>query len=155
MEEFKEKLKFQNIITAVSAFILAVFCFLAAFSEFITPILPTPNGDSHWQSMWRGFISGASFALLFMMIFGLVRSIRALHSEKFLKKLYVESNDERTIKIWTSARAAAYQVFLIFGIVAVVVAGYFSMTVSLTILGCIFFASVTGLLFKIYYNRKY
>lgn len=155
MEQFREKIKIDNLITAISALILGIFCFLAAFSEFVAPILPVPNGDSHWQSIWRGFISGASFALLFMMILGLVRGIRALRSEKYMKKLYVEANDERAIKIWTSARATAYQVFLILGIVAVVVAGYFNMVVSLTILGCIFFASVIGLLFKVYYSRKY
>ena len=155
MEQFREKIKIDNLITAISAFVLAIFCFLSAYSEFVSPILPVPHGDSHWQSMWRGFISGAACALLAFMIFALVRGIRALRSDKYLKKLYVESNDERAIKIWSSARAAAYQVCLIAGLVAVVVSGYFSMTVSITILACILFASVAGLLFKLYYSKKF
>lgn len=155
MENYREKLKIDNLITAICCFILAAFCILAAISEFVTPILPSPQGDSHWQSMWRGFISGATFAILAMMIFGLVRNIRALHDEKLLKKLYVKEHDERTIKIWTSARAAAFQTFLILGLVAIVVAGYFSMTVSLTIAGCVVAASWIGLGFKLYYSKKF
>lgn len=155
MEEFREKLKIQNLIIGIGAFTLAIFSFLSAASEAGIITFLQPAGDSHWQSMWRGFIFGASFALLFMMIFGLIRGIRALCSEKFLKKLYVESNDERAIQIWTSARAAAYQVFLLVGIVAVVIAGYFNMVVSITILCCIWVSAVIGLLFKIYYNKKF
>lgn len=155
MEEFREKIKLDNITIAISAFVLTFFCALMAMSEAgVIPITPA-GGDAHWASMWRGFICGAACGLLFMMIFGLARNIRALKSEKELKKLYVKSNDERQIQIWTSARAAAYQAFLILGLVAVVVSGYFSMTVSITIIACILAASVIGLAFKVYYSRKY
>lgn len=155
MEEFREKIKLDNITIAISAFVLTCFCALMAMSEAgIIPITPV-GGDAHWASMWRGFIVGAACGLLLMMIFGLVRNIRALQSEKELKKAYVKANDERQIQIWTSARAAAYQAFLILGIVAVVVAGYFSMIVSITIIVCITLASFIGLGFKLYYSRKY
>lgn len=156
MEEFKEKLKFQNIITAICCFILAAFSFLAALGEAgIVPFFKPVGGDSHWQSMWRGFVSGAAFGMLAIMIFGLVRSIRALHSEAALKKLYVKDNDERTKEIIKSAQAAAYRTLLIIGLVAVIVAGYFSVTVSITILVCITVAAWLGLGLKIYYNKKF
>ena len=156
MEEFKEKLKLQNIINAISCFILAAFSFLAALGEAdIIPFFKPVGGDGRWQSLWRGFISGAAFGMMAIMIFGLIRSIRALHSEAALKKLYIQSNDERAIQVWTSARAAAYQIFLILGIVAVVVTGYFSMTVSITILVCITAAAWLGLGLKVYYNKKF
>ena len=155
MEKFREKLKIQNYITAIVCFILAVFSFLSAAGE--AGIIPwmVPAGDSHWQSMWRGFIMGAACSLIIMMIIGLIRSIHALHSEKALKKLYIKENDERAIQVWTSARAAAMQAFLLLGIVAVIVSGYFSMTVSLTILVCVVTTSFMGLGFKIYYNKKF
>ena len=155
MEKYKESLKINIVIYSISALILATLALLGFFSEAgIVDLAPVVD-NAHWVSMWRGFLSGVTCALLFFMIFGLVKAIRALRSEKALKKLYVEQHDERSIQIWTSARAAAYQVFLILGIVAVVAAGYFNMAVSLTILGCIFFSSILGLVFKIYYNRKY
>ena len=156
MEEFREKLKIQNIIIAISAFILTTVSILAALGEAeIIPFFKPVGGDSHWQSMWRGFISGAACAMLAMTLFALVRGIRALHSEAALKKLYIQSNDERAIQVWTSARAAAYQIFLILGIVAVVVTGYFSMTVSITILVCITAAAWLGLGLKLYYSKKF
>ena len=156
MEEFREKIKLDNLTLAVCAFLLAAFSILITCAEAGLVPFPTPTaGDSHWQSMWRGFITGAACAMLFFMLFGLVRNIRALKDEKALKKLYIKSHDERAIQIWGSARAAAYQTFLILGIVAAVIAGYFSMTVSITIIACIWVASILGLLFKVYFCRKF
>lgn len=156
MDNFREKLRIQNLIIAIGCFVLAVFCLLFAAGEAgILPFLTPAAGDSHWQSMWRGFVCGASFAILAFLIFGLVRNIRALRNEQFLKKLYIKENDERSIQVWTSARAAALQAFLLLGLVAIVAAGYFSVTVSLTILGCVWFASIVALLFKVYYSKKF
>ena len=155
MENYREKLKINLVVYSISAVILAAFALLGFVSEFGFIRLAPTSGDSHWHSMWRGFLSGATTALLFFMIFGLVQCIRGLRSEKVLKKLYVEQHDERSIQIWTSARAAAYQVSLILGIVAVVVAGYFNMLVSITILVCRLWCSALGLIFKIYYNKKF
>ena len=84
-----------------------------------------------------------------------LRISKALRSEKELKKLYVEVNDERQNQIFTSARATAMQFFLIGGLVAGIVAGYFSMTVSITILACVVIHSLLGIACKVYYSRKY
>ena len=52
MEEFREKLKIQNIIIAISAFILTTVSILAALGEAeIIPFFKPVGGDSHWQSM--------------------------------------------------------------------------------------------------------
>ena len=156
MEQYREKLKLQNAVIAVCCAVLAIFCFLAAASEFGPVSLLTPAvADSHWQSMWRGFISGASVGLLALMIVGLVRNILALHSDDALKKRYIKDHDERTIQIWTSARALSMQIFVLVALVAVIVAGYFNMTVSLTILACVLFHSLLGLGCKLYYSQKF
>jgi uncharacterized membrane protein len=156
LEKFRDKIKLDNLTIAFSCFILAVFAFLAAMGEAgIIPFFTPAAGDNHWQSMWRGFISGASFGILGVMIFFLIRNIRALYNEKFLKKLYVQENDERQIQIWTAARAESTRVFLLAGLAACIIAGYFSITVSLTILVCILVHSLLGLGFKIYYSKKY
>ena len=155
MSNYKEKLKIQNIFLAVACVILAGFCALGFAAEAGAVDLAPIAGDSHWQSQWRGFVSGASMGVLALMLFGLVRNLLAMKDEKKLKKLYIKENDERTIQVWTSARAAALQAFLLLGLVAIVAAGYFSVTVSLTILGCVWFASIIGLLFKVYYSKKY
>lgn len=156
MEQFKEKIKMQNLTVAVCCCVLAIFCFLSAAGEagligFMTPAA----GDEHWQSMWRGFVMGAACGILGLMIIGLIRNLRALRDEKELKKLYVKEHDERQIQIWTAARAAATQTVLMIGLVAGTIAGYFSMTVSITILACVVAHSLIAMGFKIYYSAKF
>ena len=155
MEHFRMKLKTDTFITAILALVLLTVGLLAIANEagyinWFTPI----TGDSHWHARWNGFITGASVGLCVFMIIGLVRNIRALRNESALKKLYVKLNDERTAEIIKSAQAAAYRTFLYVGLVAVIVAGYFSITVSLTILVCIWLSALLGAAYKYAYNIK-
>ena len=155
MEQYKEKLKHETIVTAILALILLTVSTLAFANEFGQIKLFTPiTGDSHWHARWNGFISGASIGLTVFMIVGIIRNLRALKNEKALKKLYVKVNDERTAEIVKSAQAAAYRTFLYVGLVAVIVAGYFSITVSLTILVCIWLSALLGAAYKYAYNKK-
>ena len=155
MEQYKETLKLQNKLLALGSVILAAFAILAIGSELeFFHIMKPVAGDSHWQSSWNGFITGASCGVLGLLLYSLIRNCQALKDEKKLKKLYVKANDERTIQILTLARNTAMQILLIGGLVATVIAGYFSVTVSLTILACIFCASVTSLLLVGYYSKK-
>ena len=155
MELFREKLKVQNLAIAMSCFILAIFSFLAAAGQAgIIGFMQPATDNSHWQSMWRGIVMGMSTGILILMIAFLIRNILALKDEKKLKKLYVETNDEREIQIWTAARSTAMQIFLMVGVVAAIVAGYFSMTISITIIACMFLQSITGFFCMLYYRIK-
>ena len=155
MELFREKLKVQNLAIAMCCFILAIFSFLAAAGQAgIIGFMQPATDNSHWQSMWRGIITGMSTGILILMIAFLIRNILALKDEKKLKKLYVETNDEREIQIWTAARSTAMQIFLMVGVVAAIVAGYFSMTISITIIACMFLQSITGFFCMLYYRIK-
>ncbi len=155
MEQYKENLKITNFFLMIGCVILAVFAVLAIGSELgWFHILRPVAGDSHWHSRWFGFVTGASCGIFAFMFVGLVRNLQALKDHKKLKKLYVKEHDERTIQIQTLARNTAMQILLLGVLVAVVIAGYFSITVSLTILACIFAASVTSLLLVAYYSKK-
>lgn len=155
MEQYKETLKKQNIFLIVCNIILALFALLSIAAEAGLIAIAPMTGDSHWQSKWRGFVCGAAFGIMGLMIFGLLQNRKALRNDKQLKQLYIKNHDERTIQIWTAARAASMQVFLLGGLVACVVAGYFSITVSLTILVCVVLHALTAMGFKMYYSRKY
>ena len=155
MEQYREKLKITNIFLTIGCVVLAVFAILTIGSELgWFRILKPIAGDGHWQSAWFGFVTGASCGVLALMLFSLIRNRRALKDEKKLKKLYVKEHDERTIQIQTLARNTAMQILLLAGLVATVIAGYFSITVSITILACIFTASITSLLLVAYYSKK-
>lgn len=155
MENYREKLKVSAIIYTIAAMLLAVFSLLGFAAEAGLVELAPVAEDDHWQSMWRGIISGASCAIMLLMVYGLVQNVRALKDDKALKKLYIKANDERSNQIYTYARAAGMQAFLTLGLAAAIVAGYFSMTVSITILSCVFGAAVISLAFKIYYSKKF
>ena len=155
MEQYKETLKLQNRLLILGTLNLAIFAILAIGSELgFFHMLKPVTGDSHWQSSWNGFITGASCGVLALLVVSLIRNIRALKDEKKLKKLYVKTHDERTLQIQILARNTAMQVLLIGGLVATVIAGYFNITVSITILCCTFVCSLTSLAFVGYYSKK-
>ncbi|MDO5400068.1 MAG: hypothetical protein Q4F17_03685 [Eubacteriales bacterium] len=149
MEKYREKLKRETGLLLIGALVL-----IAVQLYVVIQVAPAME-DSHWYSMWSGFIAGAAGGVTALFIAGIVINILALRSETRLKKLYAKANDERQAKIISSAQAAALQTILIVGIVAVIVAGYFNPTVSLTILACVFLSSLITAGFKIYYSRKY
>ena len=156
MEQYRDKLKMQNLIIAAACVLLSAFAFLSVLSEAgVISFIPPINGDSHTQSLWRGFLMGASCGVLAVMVVGLIRNIRALRNEEILKKHYIQDNDERQIKIWTAARAASMQIFLLGGLVAGIIAAYFSMTVGITIIACVTVQSFIGLFCKLYFNIKF
>ena len=155
MENYREKLKINNAIAAVCCLILAFVSALGFAAEAGLVELTPAVEDSHWQSMWRGLMSGAAMGVLMLMLIGLIRGLRAMKDEKLLKKLYVQEHDERSIQIWTSARASAMQAFSLIGCVAFIVAGYFNATISLTIMACIAVNAFMGLGFKVYYSKKF
>ena len=153
MEQYREKLKMQNALMTIGCGILSMFCIMISMDGNLFA-LPKPAVSENWQDFWQGFCTGAAAGILLLMVFFLVRNLRAIGDEKFLKKLYVKAHDERTEKIYTTARGTAMQVFLIGGLAAVCIGGYFSMTVGLTILGCVIFCSLTCLSFKFYFSAK-
>lgn len=155
MEQYKEKLKIQNAVTLPCILILASFSVLGFAAEAGWVTFTPVAGDGHWQSMWRGFLSGATCGILVLMLYGLIRNLRALKDEKKLKKLYVKTHDERTIRIWKEARNSGMVTFLTLGLLAVIITGYFNPTVSITILVCVMVCSSLCLWFKLYYEKKY
>ncbi len=155
MEQYREKLKITQRITAAAALILACFSIFFFLCESgvvsITPIA----GNSHWQSLWRGFIAGASMGIALLMLIFLIRAGKALRSEEALIKFYIQEHDERQIQIGTAARATATQIVLIGGLVAAIIAGYFSMTVGVTVMACVLAHSLIAFSCKLYYSRKF
>ena len=150
MENFKEKLRICNIVMGISCVVLAVVVVLG-FTGVIQPI----TGDSHWLSSWNGFVSGAATGVMLKMVFSMVQNLRAMKDEKALKKLFIKENDERMKQVYIHALGAAMQVCLILGLASALVAGYFNVTVSLTILGCVLTASFVSVGFKVYFTRKF
>ncbi len=156
METYREKLKMQNLGLATGCGILLVFAILASASELLSwNLLPPVTGDEHWRSTWYGYVTGASAGLLGCMGAKLIQNLRAMKDEKKLKKLLIKHQDERTIQICNSARSAAMQVLLPLGLAATVVAGYFNITVAITIFCCLMISSLISIGFSFWFNKHF
>lgn len=155
MKQYRETLKLQNIFLSAGSILMAVFALLAVGSElgWFSLIRPAA-GDDHWQSAWYGFITGATVGLLAMMVTCLIRNRLAMKDEKKLKKRFVKDHDERNIRIVTLARNTAMQMMLFIGLAASVIAGYFSVTVSITVLIWTFVSACLSLALTGYYSKK-
>ena len=150
MEQYREKLKIQNLVMGICCLVLAAFAVLAAGSELgWFSVLKPVAADGHWRSTWYGYCTGASSGIFAVMAVLLIRNSRALKNEEKLKKLYVKEHDERNIQIQVLARNTAMQILLLVGLAATVIAGYF------TILACTFFSSAVSLFLMGYYSKKY
>ena len=155
MEQYKKKLKIQNAVMGISCLALIVFAVLAVGSELSWfGFLHPAAGDSHWRSTWYGYVFGTAIGVFAVMLACIIRNLRALKDDKKLKTLYVKEHDERTIQIQALARNMSMQILLCAGLVATVIAGYFSVTVSITIFVCIWISSSVNLLLVGYYNKK-
>ena len=92
-------------------------------------------------------------AFTVILIYGFVKNLRALRDEAKLKKLYTKEHDERTIQIVYLAQSNAYRLSIMGLLIAAVIAGYFSMTVSVTCFVVVFLQSVLGGIFKLYWHK--
>lgn len=150
MERYREKVKLGiRINIAAVAVLLAVQ--ILGFSRVIRPAA----ADSRWADMWNGFITGASFGIMALFIAGIISAARALKDEKRLKKLYINEHDERVQQIAVAARSAGAQLFMASGLAAGIVAGYFSVAVSIAIIACVTASALMCAGFKVYYARKF
>lgn len=155
MKQYRAKLKIDTMITAVVSLALLTVSILAFANELGVIDLFTPvAGDSHWYSRWNGFIVGASVGLLIYMVIAIIRNIRAFRNDQKLKELYIKENDERTAEIIKSAQEGAYRTLLFVELAAVIIAGYFNITVSLTILACLWLGALLGPAYKSHFSKK-
>ena len=154
MEQFKEKLRIQNIILSlITILMLAFFLYRAGAAGWIW--FPTPAGTSEFQVFWGGFIQGGLSGLWLFLLVLMARNAAAMKDEARLKKLFIKETDERCQQIMVYARSASTQTFLFAGLAAAMIAGLFSMSVSLTIIACVVANGLIALGFKLYYSRKY
>ncbi len=149
MENYRNKLKTQNTIFAVSAIALIVVQTLA-YLRIIKPI----EGDAHWHDYWNGMIAGMTFALMGILIFGFIKNLISLKNPEKLKKQYVKENDERTLQIVKHGKAAGASAFLLCLPAAIIISGYFNITVCITCLAVTFGLSISMALGKIIYSSK-
>lgn len=149
MENYREKLKKQNILLSISAAGLLAIQILS-FTGVVTPAV---QGE-RWHGFYNGFIAGAAFGIMALFIVGLIMNIRALHNEKYLKKLYIKENDERSCQVHSNGQSSGARIFLVLMLPVSIILGYFNITVFITCISCVLALSVIIGICKLYYSRK-
>lgn len=149
MEKYREKLKHQNILFLIGILILAAVQVLA-FAGVLRPV----TSNDHWAGAWNGFIAGAAFGIMALLAVGVVLNLRAMRSGAALKRRYAKENDERQAEICKRARSSGLTISIFVLLLAVIVSGYFNVTVSLTCLACLFVTALAGNLSKLYWNSR-
>ena len=149
MENYREKLKIQNLFFCIGALALLVIQILA-FTGLVTPV----GADERWHGFYNGFIAGAAFGVMAIFIVGLIMNLRALRNEKAMKKLYIKETDERSRQIAVLGKSAGATIFLLLMVPAAIILGYFNVTVFITCIGCILALSLSMAGAKLYFSRK-
>ena len=149
MENYREKLKIHNILYAIGALALLGIQVLA-YSGLVSPA----GVSERWHSFYNGFIAGAAFGVMALFIVGLVMNLRALRSEKAMKKQYIKETDERSRQIAVMGKSAGATIFLLLMVPAAIILGYFNVTVFITCIGCVLALSLLMGGAKLYFSRK-
>ena len=149
MENYREKLKIHNILYAIGALALLAIQILA-YTGLVSPV----GADERWQGFYNGFIAGAAFGVMALFIVGLVMNLRALRSEKAMKKQYIKETDERSRQITAMGKSAGATIFLLLMVPAAIILGYFNVTVFITCIGCVLALSLLMGGAKLYFSRK-
>ena len=92
--------------------------------------------------------------MMALFIVGLVMNLRALRSEKAMKKQYIKETDERSRQITAMGKSAGATIFLLLMVPAAIILGYFNVTVFITCISCVLALSLLMACSKLYFSRK-
>ncbi len=142
MEEFKKKLKFRfQLCTMYTCSGTMLYFLLQRLTE---------NVPDFSKGMLTGLLVGGDLLAVFYMI----RCFVILHDEKKLKEAYIKSADERNKEISKETMRTASVISLMCTGLAIIVTGFFSKTVSITLFIDMTAGALITVLVNLYYNKK-
>ena len=142
MEEFKKKLKTQQLLsTMVLTSSLAVYFLLRFLTKDVSDFA-------------QGLTTGFWIAIEVLALVNTVRLLVTLRNEEEIKKLYIQEKDERNIAIQkeTSQKSSVINV-IVLGL-AVLVAGFFDIKVSVTLFAVLRVSALITIAVNLYYRKK-
>ena len=142
MEEFKKKLKTQQLLsTMVLTSSLAVYFLLRFLTKDVSDFA-------------QGLTTGFWIAIEVLALVNTVRLLVTLRNEEEIKKLYIQEKDERNIAIQkeTSQKSSVINV-IVLGL-AVLVAGFFDIKVSVTLFAVLSVSALITIAVNLYYRKK-
>ena len=117
-------------------------CFALLLVAAVSGVIPTGVAGPSARDFISGFQVGLLLALCVFALYRKVRCQRALRDDAAVRRLYYQEHDERTRYIAQQVGRSSMAVNTVLLVVAAVIAGYFSVTVFVTLLAV---AAVQGL----------
>lgn len=142
-----------------SRLIIAICCAGLAITAVACGVLLTKEAETAASTFNDGFVKGFPLGLFIgffgVLVFYIVRCIRALTNEASLKKLYIAENDERKKAIRQSALGVSF--FFTGGILVVglTIASFYNTVVAMTLAAVLAVHVLAGAVFKLIYSLKY
>ena len=142
MEEFKKKIKFRfQLCTMYTCSGTMLYFLLQRLTE---------NVPDFSKGMLTGLLVGGDLLAVFYMI----RCCVLLRDEKKLKEAYIKFTDERNKEISKETMRTASVISLMCTGLAIIITGFFSKTVSITLFIDMTAGALITLLVNLYYNKK-
>ena len=127
--------------------VLALYCCLVLIPNVILNFFIEYN-------VFTNFVMVFMLATEFVAIFHIGKYTRALKNDDDLKRMMIKETDERRLLINAKIGGTGIKVILATVILAMMISGYFSKVVFITLLAVFCFISAVMLALKIYYNKK-
>lgn len=140
MDKFRETIRRRM-------FLCTLYCGL---NVILGPVVRAFAGDRPFNN----FITGMSMGFAVICVFLISYYGSSLKNDELLRKLYIKETDERRRLIKDKTGSTAIPFIFAGLLLAMLIAGYFSMTVFFTLLGAVLFIAVVLLTFKLYYSKK-
>ena len=142
MEEFKKKIRFRFQLCTM-------YMCSGSMLYFILQRI-TENIPDFSKGMLTGLLVGGDLLALFYMI----RCFILLSDDKKLKEAYIKSNDERNNEISKETMRTASVITLMCTGLAIIITGFFSITVSTTLFINLTASTLITVLVNAYYKKK-
>lgn len=150
MEEFKIVLKRRIVLLTIFNVLAVIFVGVAGVWGY-----NQIDSNGHIYDFMHGLQVGLFAAFVFIVLKQILMYNKAFKDDEKLRLVYIEENDERKKLISDKIGGVGYNFVLGSLIIAVVVAGFFSDVVFITLFCALLFMSLVKGFLKIYYNKKY
>ena len=151
MDGYREKIKRRAQLAGARCGLVPL-CLLVVNKLSENAVTPL---DDHASGFMLGLSTGFVTLVLAWSVFEMCRIERALKDETLLKKMYISETDERRIFIQNKVGGTGLRLAVFLLVFAAILACYFNITITYTLIGAALGVSLMMAGFKLYYRNKY
>ena len=145
MTKFREALRKKNMRLSVG---------MAILSFFYIYLIRKSAAFATVNDFVAGYTTGIYIASGVLFVYSIAKNMKALNSDKELKKQYIKATDERTRLIQYKLGETSLYVFLFILLLATILSGFYNLIVFYTLLSVLGLLILLLVLLKVYFLNK-